>query len=126
MENRTFVGFSNASLHDDGLKFNLTIDTLEGPVPIEASVADIGKMIHLLSKVSWAAGHIQRLPQHFVSDGTLSLRPVDATALAVAAGEPGKTLVMMLVGATTLAYALDTPKLKGFSHQLQTTVAGLV
>ena len=79
MENRTLANFSNASLNDDGLQFNLTIDTLQRPVPIEASVADIGKTIHLLSKVSWAAGHIQRLPQHFGSDGTLSLQPVDAT-----------------------------------------------
>ncbi|RYF71508.1 MAG: hypothetical protein EOO22_12455 [Comamonadaceae bacterium] len=125
MEPRTYTGVSNASLHDDGLTFNITLDTVQGPVPIEASVVEIGKLVHLLSKVSIASGHIRKLPQHFVSDGTLTLRPVDASAMAVMRGAPGKTLVLMLVGATTLSYSLDLQQLKEFSSQLQTVVANL-
>lgn len=125
MEHRTYTGVSNASLHDDGLTFNITFDTVEGPVPIEAPVAEIGKLVHLLAKVSIASGRIRKLPQHFVSDGTLTLRPVDASAMAVMRGAPGKTLVLMLVGATTTSYSLDLQQLKAFSAQLQTVVAQL-
>ena len=125
MEHRTYTGVSNASLHDDGLAFHITFDTLEGPLPIQAPTAEIGKLVHLLSKGSIASGHIRQLPQHFVSDGTLTLRPVDASAMAVMRGAPGKALVLMLVGATTLSYSLDVQQLKAFSAQLQTVVAQL-
>ena len=113
MENRTFASFSNASPNDDGLHFNLTIDTLQEPVPIEASVADIGNMIHLFSKVSWP---------RVISSVCRSTSAVTAPS----ACDRSTPLVMMLVGATTLAYALDTPKPKGFSQQHQTTVEGLL
>ena len=125
MDTRTYTGVSNASLHDDGMTFHISFDTLEGALPIEAPVAEIGKLVHLLSKVSIASGHIRKLPQHFVSDGTITLRPVDASAMAVMRGAPGKTLVLMLVGATTLSYSLDLQQLKAFSTQLQTVVAQL-
>jgi hypothetical protein len=125
MQARKYTGLSNASLHDDGLHFNITIDTEDGPLPLEVPVAEIGKLTHLLSKVSIASGEIQALPRSFAGDGTLTLRPVDASAMAVMNGPPGRSLVLMLVGATTMAYSLDSKQLADFSGELQVVVGQL-
>jgi len=125
MQSRKYTGLSNASLHEDGLTFNITIETDGGAVPLEVPVAEISKLVHMLSKVSIASGEIRALPRHFASEGTLSLRPVDASAMGVMKGEPGRALVLMLVGATTMAYSLDSRKVVAFSEELQGVVGQL-
>ncbi|MEJ8858411.1 hypothetical protein WKW79_27840 [Variovorax robiniae] len=123
MNARKYTGLSNASLHDDGLTFNITLETEDGAVPLEVPVAEISKLTHMLAKVSIASGEIRALPRHFAGDGTLTLRPVDASAMAVMKGEPGRAMVLLLVGATTMAYSLDARQVLAFSEELQ-AVAG--
>ncbi|VWX59468.1 hypothetical protein VARIO8X_160213 [Burkholderiales bacterium 8X] len=123
MEIGKFTGLSNAALSEDGVSFRVDIGTAAGPVPLEAPVADIGKFMHLLSKVSLASAEVQKLPRHFPADGTLSLRPVEATAMGVMHGEPGKVMVLMRVGATTLAFSMDHALLGQFALDLQAKAA---
>lgn len=121
----SFTGLRNPSLSEDGLSFRVDITTAQGTVPLEAPVADIGKFMHLLGKVSNAAADLRQLPRSFASEGTLSLRPVPASAMGVMAGEPGKALVVMLVGATTLAWQLDAHLLRGFAAELESIASQL-